>query len=304
MGLLDLATNPAVRFSRSGMPDAVEPLRPLNGATAAQASLRTHAVSDVTPASVKADPPKQTLRQDLLRSGYVPGSEGDRLFVAAHGGVNVWDDPGMSHDENERTFRATNIRQQRLRGSTPESFTGNLTEVEGKEQDRLADDLVTLATRDGISLEEATDSVDAVSEDLELSQREVLDALLADDDEVPSEEAILEAVNGPRSLEAIEKELHRDLITRVNEQLADARSGIRKAAKAPVGIERKSKGAPSTASGGPRPDCRFKPDGKKRKGSGGITTAPTAREHVPEGTASLRLIAEACQSIRQKGGAA
>ena len=39
MGLLDLATNPAVRFSRSGMPDAVEPLRPL---TAAEASLRTH----------------------------------------------------------------------------------------------------------------------------------------------------------------------------------------------------------------------------------------------------------------------
>ena len=119
MGLLDLATNPAVRFSRSGMPDAVEPLRPLNEVTAAQASLRTHAVSDVTPASVKADPPKQTLRQDLLRSGYVPGSEGDRLFVAAHGGVNVWDDPGMSHDENERTFRATNIRRQRPRSSTP-----------------------------------------------------------------------------------------------------------------------------------------------------------------------------------------
>ena len=215
--------------------------------------------------------------------------------------MNVWDDPGMSHDENERTFRATNIRRQRLRGSTPESFTGNLVEAE---RDRLVDDLVTLATRDGVSLEEAMDLVDAVSEDLELSPRLVLDALLADDDEVPSEEAILEAVNGPRSLEAIERELHRDLITRVNEQLADARSGIRKAAKAPVGVERKSKGAPRTASGGPRPDRRFKPDGKKRKGSGGITTAPTAREHVPEGTASLRSIAEAYQSIRQKRGAA
>jgi hypothetical protein len=163
---------------------------------------------------------------------------------------------------------------------------------------------VTLATRDGVSLEEAMDSVDAVSEDLELSPRLVLDALLADDGEVPSEEAILEAVNGPRSLEAIERELYRDLITRVNEQLADARSGIRTAAKAPVGVERKSKGAPRTASGGPRPDRRFKPDGKKRKGSGGISTTPTTREHVREGTASLRSIAEAYQSIRQKRGAA
>ncbi len=298
MGLLDLATNPAVRFSRSGMPDAVEPLRPL---TAAEASLRMHRVTDVTPASVKTDPPRQTLRQDLLRSGYVPGSVGDRLFVSAHGGVNVWDDPSMSHEENERFFRATDVRRQRPRSSTPESFTGNLVEAE---RDRLVDDLATIAARDGLSLEEAMDLVDAVSEDLELSPRLVLDALLADDDEVPSEEAILEAVNGPRSLGAIERELHRDLITRVNEQLADARSGIRKAAKAPVGVERKSKGSPRTASGGPRPDRRFKPDGEKRKGSDGISMTPTAREHVPEGTAYLRSIAEAHQSIRQKGGAA
>jgi hypothetical protein len=55
---------------------------------------------------------------------------------------------------------------------------------------------------------------------------------------------------------------------------------------------------------GPRPDRRFKPDGKKRKGSDGITLAPTAREHVPEGTASLRPIAEVNQGVRQKGGAA
>jgi hypothetical protein len=55
---------------------------------------------------------------------------------------------------------------------------------------------------------------------------------------------------------------------------------------------------------GPRPDRRFKPDGKKRRGSDGITLAPTARERVPEGTGFLRSIAGARRGIRQKGGAA
>ena len=137
-GLLDLATNNPARFSQSGMPDAVRPLRPL---TAAEASLRTHAVTDVTPTSVRDDPPRQTLRTDLLKSGYVPGSEGDKLFVAAHGGMNVWDDPSMSHADNERLFRATNVRRQRPRSSTPESFTGNLTETEEHE---LADRFLRL----------------------------------------------------------------------------------------------------------------------------------------------------------------
>ena len=303
MGLLDLATNPAVRFSRSGMPDAVEPLRPLNEVTAAQASLRTHAVSDVTPASVKADPPKQTLRQDLLRSGYVPGSEGDRLFVAAHGGVNVWDDPGMSHDENERTFRATNIRRQRPRSSTPENFTGNLSEEQVGE---LTNDVMALSRLHGATLQETLDGIEELANDYDLTPREVVQALLDDDllsdevEELPSRDEALDRIR-------------RKLVARVNEQLADLKSGAR--TKAPVGELEKpprtkapegkvSAPGPSTASGGPRPDRRFKPDGKKRKGSGGITTAPTTREHVPEGTASLRSIAEAHQSIRQKGGAA
>ena len=303
MGLLDLATNPAVRFSRSGMPDAVEPLRPLNEVTAAQASLRTHAVSDVTPASVKADPPKQTLRQDLLRSGYVPGSEGDRLFVAAHGGVNVWDDPGMSHDENERTFRATNIRRQRPRSSTPENFTGNLSEEQVGE---LTNDVMALSRLNGATLQETLDEIEELASDYDLTPCEVVQALLDDDllsdevDELPSRDEALDRIR-------------RKLVARVNEQLADLKSGAR--TKAPVGGLEKpprtnapegkvSAPGPSTASGGPRPDRRFKPDGKKRKGSDGITTAPSAREQVPEGTASLRSIAEAHQSIRQKRSAA
>ena len=105
----------------------------------------------------------------------------------------------------------------------------------------------------------------------------------------------------------LRQELHRDLITRVNEQLADARSGIRtKAAKAPVGVENKaqSKGAPSTRVGrtatGPPVQARR----EEAKGLRRDHHRADAREHVPEGTASLRSIAEAHQSIRQKRGAA
>ncbi len=301
MGLLDLATNPAVRFSRSGMPDAVEPLRPL---TAAEASLRTHRVTDVTPASVKTDPPRQTLRQDLLRSGYVPGSAGDRLFVAAHGGVNVWDDPSMSHEENERLFRATDVRRQRPRGSTPERFTGNLTEAEREEQvGDLASDVMALSRLNGATLQETLDAVDVIADDYDLTPGEVVRALLDDDllsdevEELPSREEALGRI-------------HSKLVARVQEQVSSIRtkaprSGLGKSissAKAPEG--KVSAPGSSTASSRPKPDHSFKPDGKKRRGSDGITTAPTAREHVPEGTASLRSIAEACQGIRQKRGAA
>ena len=140
------------------------------------------------------------------------------------------------------------------------------------------------------------DSVDAVSEDLELSPRLVSMPCSPMTTRCRAREAILQAVTvRGASIRAIEKELHLDLITRVNEQLA-GQVRHSHAAKAPVGVDRKSRGRrPSTASGGPRPDRRFKPDGKKRKGSDGITTAPSAREHVPEGTASLRSIAEAHQ---------
>jgi hypothetical protein len=48
--------------------------------------------------------------RDVLRSGDVPGSAGDRAFAALHR-VEVWDDPSMSHVDNERVFRATDIAQ-------------------------------------------------------------------------------------------------------------------------------------------------------------------------------------------------
>jgi hypothetical protein len=48
--------------------------------------------------------------RDVLKSGFVPGSPADRAFAALHR-VEVWDDPAMSHDDNERMFRATNIGQ-------------------------------------------------------------------------------------------------------------------------------------------------------------------------------------------------
>ena len=210
----------------------------------------------------------------------------------------------MSHDENERTFRATNIRRQRPRSSTPENFTGNFSEVAGGRTDEPTS--LALSRLHGATLQETLDGIDGLASDLDLTPREVVQALLDDDllsdevEELPSRDEALDRIR-------------RKLVARVNEQLADLKSGAR--TKAPVGGLEKpprtkapegkvSAPGPSTASGGPRPDRRFKPDGKKRKGSGGITTAPTAREHVPEGTASLRSIAEACQSIRQKGGAA
>jgi hypothetical protein len=52
--------------------------------------------------------PKNT--RDVLRSGYVPGSEGDRAFAALHK-VEVWDDP---NGNDEKVFKATNIRHTPL----------------------------------------------------------------------------------------------------------------------------------------------------------------------------------------------
>jgi hypothetical protein len=57
------------------------------------------------------DRPRKELR-DILKSGFVPGSEGDRAFAAIHR-VNVWDDPANSHSDNEAIFRATNIKGPR-----------------------------------------------------------------------------------------------------------------------------------------------------------------------------------------------
>jgi hypothetical protein len=57
------------------------------------------------------DRPRKELR-DVLKSGFVPGSEGDRAFAAIHR-VNVWDDPANSHSDNEAIFRATSIKGPR-----------------------------------------------------------------------------------------------------------------------------------------------------------------------------------------------
>ena len=74
MSLISIAAEQPARLSAS--PNGPEPLR------VAAASLRVHPVGDVTPASVVADPPRQTLRTDMLTSGYVPGSQSDKLFAA------------------------------------------------------------------------------------------------------------------------------------------------------------------------------------------------------------------------------
>lgn len=56
--------------------------------------------------------------RDVLQSGYVPGSEGDRAFAALHR-VEVHDDPAMSHEENENVFRAANVRGPVRKRETP-----------------------------------------------------------------------------------------------------------------------------------------------------------------------------------------
>ena len=260
MGWLDMAVALPVRWSASGMPDAQKPLS--IAPTAAERTLRTHAVTDVTPASVRADPPKQTLRRDLLRSGYVPGSEGDRLFVAAHGGVNVWDDPNLSHGENERLFRAADVRRQRQRSSTPESFTGNLSEEQVGD---LANDVLTLSRLHGTTLQETLDEVEELANDYDLTPNEVVQALLDDDllsdevEELPSREEALGRI-------------HRKLTERVNEQLSDLRATRARAqvggvqeptrAEAPRGEVKGSPGKiiPTSGKKGPgrtfRPTCR------------------------------------------------
>ena len=76
----------------------------------------------------------------------------------------------MSHEENERLFRATDVRRQRPRGSTPERFTGNLTEAEREEQvGDLASDVMALSRLNGATLQETLDAVDVIADDYDLT---------------------------------------------------------------------------------------------------------------------------------------
>jgi hypothetical protein len=53
--------------------------------------------------------PRREVR-DVLRSGDVPGSAGDRAFAAIHR-VEVWDDPSNDAETNDVIFRGSNIGQ-------------------------------------------------------------------------------------------------------------------------------------------------------------------------------------------------
>jgi hypothetical protein len=264
MGWLDLATNAPAKFSASGMPDAPKPLEgifvrsdaaPLSEETAAANTLRTYEVRSVTPASIAADPPRQTLRANLLRSGYVPGSAGDRAFIAAHGGVNVYDDPALSHAENEEIFRATNIRRQRLSTSTSETYDGNIRE----EDEALAADIVELMQVYGCtSLDETIAGLERVQSDCGISLREAVTAGIR----------AAARANAPEG-------------------------GVEKSVRSPR-PEGTVKAAPSHASGGTRPNNAFKPTGKKKKTTDGISTAPTTSDKVHE-----EAVQSACEMLRR-----
>jgi len=173
MSLISIAAEQPARLSAS--PNGPEPLR------VAAASLRVHPVGDVTPASVVADPPRQTLRTDMLTSGYVPGSQSDKLFAALHA-VNVHDDPNQSHEENERIFRGIGIKRQRLPASTRETYDRNLRETD----EELARDVVELAAIADTTVNETMRALECVMDDHDISLREALDALL---DEEPAQSA-------------------------------------------------------------------------------------------------------------------
>src|SRR6266550_685177 len=61
---------------------------------------------------------------DILRSGYVPGSEGDRAFAALHR-VERWDDPAGNGDE---VFNASNIKHAGLKPIPKPRFSDDLKE--------------------------------------------------------------------------------------------------------------------------------------------------------------------------------
>jgi hypothetical protein len=87
-------------------------------------------LNDLSEADVEAaiqgldDKPRKELR-DILKSGFVPGSEGDKLFARLHK-VECWDDPANSHSGNEEIFRASNITPARFERAAVQN--PNLTE--------------------------------------------------------------------------------------------------------------------------------------------------------------------------------
>ena len=284
-------------------PTGVQPLdlskcspKGLKEATEAARSLVTHPVGSVTPAAVAKDPPRREIR-DVLKSGYAPGSAGDRAFTALHR-VEVHDDPANSHADNENIFRAANVAQASrsprfgYRAGEDIKRYDDLKESERAVEDqRLADDVASLADLCGESQYYVLDDLEALAEDRGVSIRETVDMVIAETDALAREHGIsfrdaigilmergqdalaeLEDEETSLNLEASRERFHRELTERVRAQLQGIRDGIQGAVR-----KKRAPGA-SAASGGARPDNSFKPSPRKQRDH--ITTAPRMRARM------------------------
>jgi hypothetical protein len=74
------------------------------------------------------DKSSREIRTDMLRSGYVGGSEADRKFTNMHP-VEVHDYSGMPKDQADAVFRGTNVRHSKFQTQSDAAYDGNLSLV-------------------------------------------------------------------------------------------------------------------------------------------------------------------------------
>jgi len=152
--------------------------------------------------------------REVLKSGDVPGSPGDRAFAALHR-VEVWDDPSMSHTDNERIFRGANIAQ-----SSRSPSYGYRAGEDARRYDALKEG-AWVTDEELAEFEEAcaaeTEPLEAIAEmtdeefdefvkSLSDEERETLRSLLQPDTEEEVREQVAAPVSGPRRIIQIMRE--------------------------------------------------------------------------------------------------
>ena len=169
MGLLDLASNPSVRWSQSEMPDAHAPLK-LDKKDAAQL-LSEH---EMALKSQSPSPPKRTLTTPL-QNGYAgTSSRGDKAYLQLHT-TEKWPEPANDGDAGDAIFSGSNVRYWRNPALNPEpQYDGNLSE-----EDVLAEMVLEIASRHGdTTIEAVVHSLAHVAQSEGMSLMEVASAVL------------------------------------------------------------------------------------------------------------------------------
>ena len=144
------------------------------------------------------------------------------------GGINVFDDPSMSHEENERIFRASNIPGPVRNCVVPQ---GDLQEEQADELAELAQEVADLSLALGEifgewTLDRTLSALEEYSETNQLSVREALETAWDEIAELTEDEN-----EPPPTIEDWTEEQHLRLTEKVRGQIRNMRNRFRMGGK-------------------------------------------------------------------------